>query len=711
MTRTSTIGITQLAALLCTIGVMSSCENAPRIDKQPKLVEEDLPTPVLRTVQQRTDARTIVRENGLKAVFIPGDAGELARVTLWVRGGVGRDRDSKPGLAELSARALMISAAGVRPGVTLNQSLLAMGARMDIDFEGEWVLFEVTCRAVDAQTIAKLLFGMVTQERPSNEEIDLAREEVKARYARSFSDLRRQRAIARLLGEPSPDVALEQEALKSYGATEVRLFVGIHYRPNHSMLVVQTARPTDDPALEAMTAVFDPWRKGQPLADLVSPDKMRLLGHLERDGPTSEVTAVLVSPAPELTGSIATDVAWQLFDRDGVAGLLRKRLDERGFREVLPISEDVHTGRNQVRTLRMEVPASQTTALIETIKEALLDLEVTDPTVAEFRRARQRSQFLWNRKIVASATRARTIATAVAYADLPDIDGRVLDDLSGLKDRMVTRATRERFVPIVLVRGPASARPNGAEDLPIPKVTIASVLDEWRIRPIRADQKDIDALAKKGLEDALFAIGGRAKLQELPAFEWRSLTQYQASIPIEEAWKITLPAGDRKRTRTVLGSTVETTRSSKETVERLNRTRRVLGTAEREYFDLEALSNPGALFALVAQKSIQLELEGRLDRVERPLLFYIWRSPNTKPLRVGIDAENGLPRRIDTWAWRPNAVPQRITWTFHDYRVAGGLRLPHLAQKYVEGQARGELQLVYPGAEGAPKIGSIPPKK
>ncbi|MCB9882953.1 MAG: insulinase family protein [Planctomycetes bacterium] len=691
-----------LASLLAVVSAaLAACETAPKL--QPAPIAEEAPVqPQLARERPRWPAAvTSVGDNGLNYLLIQGNPFELARVTLWVRAGIGRDRDSKPGLAELSARSLLVAARGLEPGSTLAEELHRLGARIDLRFEGEWVCFEASCQPQDTEKLARLLFGLVNQDAPSQDEIDLARAQVLSRYTTNFAELRRERAIERLLGEPGPNVALEQEAIKSYGSTEVRLFVGIHYRPNESYVVLQTPAALPGPeVLAKIPTIFAPWLKGQKLGDLALPEEVRPLGFVERDGKTTEVTAVLLSPTPAPLGSIAAQFVWQLFDRDGVAGLLRKRLDERGFREVMPITEDLDTGRHRIRTVRLEVDSERTTQLLDTLRAAFADLGVSDHGIAEFNRAKQRAWFLWDEVVVDSEERARAFARAKIYANVTDVDKRIQDELESMRDRTISRIATERFVPVFLVRGPLSARPRDAADLPVPKVTIATVLEESRIRPILGERAELQAIAKAGLERAAAVLGGRRSLQELSTMQWNATCEYQASIPIEEQWTIALPAGPRTRTRKILGSTVVTERKPGETVETFNRNRRVLSNAERAYFELESLTNPGALFALWAQKAHTLELEGRLEESGRSLLVYVLQLPTTKELRIGVDEENGLPRRMDTWAWRPNSVPQRVTWILGDYRGVGGLRLPHYAEKYVEGQIRGHQTITYPHADG-----------
>ncbi len=680
---------------LTLFGLMA-CETAVRIQTAPLV--EDVPTQptLLRERPSWPAAVSSVGDNGLRYLLIQGDNFELARITLWVRAGIGRDRDSKPGLAELSARSLLVAAHGLRADTSLEEDLHRLGAELDLRFEGEWVCFEGRCMPPQVADLARLLFGIMTQDAPNQDEIELARQRVLSDYGENFAGLRRLRAIERLLGEPGPNVALEQEAIKSYGVTEVRLFVGIHYRPNEATLVIQTPPALPGPeAIAKIPAIFAPWLRGQDLVPLTRLEDVRPLGFVERDGPTSEITAVLLSPQPDLLGSILPSFVWQLFDRDGVAGLLRRRLDERGFRSVLPSTEDYDTGRHQVRMLRLEVAAERTEQMLDLLRGAFADLGVSDHGVAEFNRAKDHCQFSWDAVVVDSEARSRAFARGKIFANVDDLDKRIQGELGSLRDRTINRIATERFIPAFLVRGPLSARPKEAEDLPVPTVTIATVLEESRIMPILADREDITKMSQAGVQRALAALGGLRALQELPELTWTAHCRFQASVPFDEQWTVKLPTGARTRTRDILGSKIETTHDKGEAVERFGRNQRTLSPAERAYFDLEIANQPGALFALVAQKVQQLELEGRLDEDGRKLLVYVLEAPSTKEVRIGVDEENGLPRRIDTWAWRPNALPQRVTWILSDYRSVGSLRLPHFAEKFIEGQRRGEQVISY----------------
>jgi hypothetical protein len=67
------------------------------------------------------------------------------------------------------------------------------------------------------------------------------------------------------------------------------------------------------------------------------------------------------------------------------------------------------------------------------------------------------------------------------------------------------------------------------------------------------------------------------------------------------------------------------------------------------------------------------------------------RNAGREPVRIAVDEENGLIRRVSGAEWRPMRGRVPVEEEFEDYRPVGdGLRFPHRSLLWMEGEFHSE---------------------
>lgn len=642
-----------------------------------------------------TVSKLVKRPNGLRVLRVDGRPGELARLALFVDAGRARDRVGKPVLAELSARCLRRSGEGGRPGEALDVTLETLGARLDVSVAGRWVRIETVCPAEHLVEVARTLFRFVTQPPPPapvirREGLLMAREMRATRSARQ-----RELDLRILLGESGHSLASEERAVASFGPAEVRLFVGLHYRPDASLLAVMSAPGEKGVDAVEIGKVFDDWKRDAPLPPLSPAATVLPLGYARRDTDSAEVIASIRSPALELSGRATEMVLWNLLCLDGVGGTLRARLDKTGFADVDCFVSELDTGRTRARSLTMRIAPNRVEQLIAVVRESFADLTTNEPDRHALSVVKRRTLLRLDERMSNPRDRLRLLARAALAGHPADLEQRVVRNLEALRPDDTTDAAQRSFAPAILVRGPLDAKPKGARTLPPPQHGVSVVAEVEPIKPLGLEPDATAALARETLTRTVRALGGIAALRTLETFAFEARCSFTASIPFLERWRISLPEGPFARDRVLLGTAVRTEVDKGRAFEAVGEEQRPLTPNEATFFRLEAALHPTVFFALQAREKIDLTAIGKMAYANRTLLVFEWRRADGQNVKVAVDQENGLPRELDYWEWLPRRPARRATLLFRDYRAVGKFNVPHLVRKLVEGEFRGEMRLEY----------------
>jgi hypothetical protein len=505
---------------------------------------------------------------------------------------------------------------------------------------------------------------------------------------------RRWQEVRRLAGESTVTLETEEDAIATFGPGELTLFLSLHYRPNNALLAIDMPGTTPA-AMDAIVGTFDKWGRG---LDLPPPDPARDVVPVAIsvvEGSRTEVIAVIRDPAPVVTGDGKAEVAWQLLYRDGVDGTLRRRLDEHGFRDLVPDVETFDTGLSQLRLLRAEVASDRALALLETMKDAFVDVASAEAEAEPLRIAKDRVLFEWDLAMQDPARRLRLLAASALAGHPNGLDRRVLQSLDAVRPQDVMTEARSCLRAAFLIRGPGSAAPNDAKPLPDARtLTIGSEVPT-RLRPVAVAPEERASLIAKTLAAARAALGGEDALRAAARVDYDASCRFTASLEFTEQWRIPLAEGALRRSRVILGSVIRTVGEGTAGHEILGDDRRMLDAAELASFRAEAMLHPVVFLARQLREGRPLALSGRFDYRGRELLVLAWEDAPGSRIELGIDRENGLPRLALHLEWQPRGIPRQAALEFLDYQAVGSLRMPFLIRKFVEGEYRGSMELRY----------------
>lgn len=193
----------------------------------------------------------------------------------------------------------------------------------------------------------------------------------------------------------------------------------------------------------------------------------------------------------------------------------------------------------------------------------------------------------------------------------------------------------------------------------------------------RSENRDAAAIraATAYLDLAVSACGGKATLAAITGFSARTIRR-TASGPeaIDRIWFAA--DGRLRRVRQVLATEIETVvaggaareRSGTEILELENDEARTLVQAVERH--------PLLLLAAHAQGRLSMRLLAVRTVDEREMAVLERVDPSRERLRLFLDAQSGLVRRIETREWRPGIGRVPLVENFADYRSAAGVRVP-----------------------------------
>lgn len=687
--------------LLVFLLAMTACSAAPDGEPTPggEKITRPKPQPTTTTDKKTAGSDTTQEpaptgvaqgKNGLGFLAIEGD--RLARLELWLDAGPGRDPQTKPGLALLAARSLRH--APTEGGSTVGDRLAAIGGSLKLQPEGRYMRFTASAPPEHVVELATVLLRLVARGAPGAGVVAEQRRRMLAEMTARRDQRLRQNELERLLGE-APNSARSQELLLGQiGSTDVRLFLGLHYRANHALLAIALPGRSAE-TVDRVVAVFDEWPKGRALAPLRSRVPVSPLLFAEAPEKGGSVTAIVRSPATDRTGDVAGEAAWQRLTRPG--GRLAERLQRAGLADIVPRIEEVPTLRERVRTISIAVADDKLEAAVTAIQQSFADLATQDPDTNELREIQDTLMFRWDLRMDDPAQRLTTLARAALSGHPISIENSLAARIDKLEPDDLTDAARTSLVPAVLVRGPLRAKPLKASDLPALTGDVEPVREQATIQPLRLSDGERAELAATTFARTFEQLGSKAVLAKVGNFGWTARGTYIGAVGFTDKWKVRLPNGPATRARRILGTVIESKQDGKDgaIVETIGGQQRKLDGGEADLFALESILHPTVLLARHLAGTTKLSLVAFMNQHSRRLLVFECKLRDRK-VQLFVDENTGLPRRIVYLEWRWRAPPRSVELELQDYRFAGALRQPHWIRRLLDGEYHGTLTLSYP---------------
>ncbi|PIE25614.1 MAG: hypothetical protein CSA62_00760 [Planctomycetota bacterium] len=632
-------------------------------------------------------------KSGLRLQQVSARPFEQSRLVLRVDAGTRRAPPQMPGLARLAAHCLIHAAMADDEGRggSLSSELAELGASLHLDFGERYVRIEITCSDAQLEEAAALLAKALTQPAPSPEFVRWRARWLRHSLQARQEALQQRWQVAAALGLELPSPMAELRSLLSQRAAPVAFFLGSYYRPGNSLLLVASPRAPEQAKkqLEQLAKQLAEWGPGPELPKLQPPRSVHALSFAATPKPASELLAIVRAPSPENLG-VAAAIAWQRLSLDGYGGLLGDALTAAGLSSAELRSESMEIGTEAVTILHLRAEPEDFLAAHKAISASFQQLTQELPLPAQFSSARERALLAWRVRLADPRTR---LAIAEQLVDKQRQGSSIERRFRNTMPRHVVEAAQQHLGAGILLRAPQGMAPNAAFVIKEPQhqefaTAIGSgiELSELSLAERRASGKKLLALARA-------AIGGEDKLTQLTELAYSARCEYMGAIPFRENW-IFEPGKQRAvRERFLLGSSIETRASDKGVFEDGPAGKSKLTGPEAKSFLLElqlqvpALLWPGNHFATSA------ELIGTQNARGRKLAVLQGQLESGQELRLAIDSENGLPRRLVYEEWVPGSPARQVTLVFRAYEDHRSLRLPGTIFRYVEDEYRGEAQL------------------
>ncbi|GEM_PF-3914635 len=672
----------------------------PEIDEEPL---PPLPPPSAETGFRYVFDRKRL-PNGLRLLIGKAPEGETARLVVQIEAGPEFDPPGKAGLAARTARTLL-SALEASPEF----SELDAGLELEIGPPG--VRFLLRCPPRNLGHALPLLFqGLVEPDLGAADLASPGRSRMSVPPAERLLTWYRRR----LLGETPPPPERVSRESAALNPAAIDLFHRHYYRPGSTTLLVLSPKLERKTLREALRP-FEEWKTAPPLqSPPLGPILPLAWGRDPRPGggttafgsPALRVSLIFPDPSPEFLGDARPEILWQAFCADGSGGTLSRVLASKGL---TPFPAGIDSPRGQrmaVRCLDFEIPEDRFRDLLSAVREAitLLSQDPPDPTL--WRTALSRANLAWNLKLDDPEERWR-ILLAADRAGLPgDLDEKVRRSLSEARPQDLPDLVATWLRPAVLVLGPEGTRPEGAvllegeeaENRPGTALSGIRAFPEAR----KPDEEEVARLLSK----ARLAIGGET-LTAKKVFRYEAELHLIGALPCLDRWKLRFRGKKTEgetdpvvlsaiRRRRILRTEILTRMEGGKCIESLSGTERKLSPEESSWFRMEAVLHPAVLLDPKVFPDSGFRPVGRIRSPQGVDLLVLEPDPDRTPgLRIAIDPDTGLVRRVQWPEWTPGRKPKQATWLLRDYRDAGSLRLPYAAFFFRDGAYEGEIVFRY----------------
>jgi predicted Zn-dependent peptidase len=253
-------------------------------------------------VSRRTPLRVATLSNGLRLTCRTNDSSEIVSVVCLIRAGVTEEREAQAGLAALTAEAV-IKGTKRHSARDFDTAIVESGGDLR-SFPGfDLTEISVQCGKSQFEKALKLIADVVTHPSLTDEQIKIARDQLKARSSRLQEDFTGASYQA-LVGQLHPRTPYGR-SVNGYPSTldaikpeDVRKFWQDHYVQNRMVVAivgdVNSARALD---LAQKVFVDAPWKPGDLLAapakEVIPKPRVELL---QRPGPAAQLMVGYLAP-------------------------------------------------------------------------------------------------------------------------------------------------------------------------------------------------------------------------------------------------------------------------------------------------------------------------------------------------------------------------------------------------------------------------------
>jgi len=631
--------------------------------------------------------------NGVTVFLRQAPGGRLVRLQANLQAGA---LAQAPGIAELTAHVLAETADPARGRGSLRQIVEGLGGTLQLQIGADTTTFDVRVpRARWLDAAAALCFALTTVP-ASRSQVERVRE---LRLQRRAAEFAREpvEALAGQLLRGTTDTSRHLAELQDRDASEVAAFHARHYRPESLRVQVESDLAADA-VLAALRSggVADLERWKPPSAPAPAARRSRSSDssiHWTPDAAGRCDVGLLLELPPTAKASAAAFVLQDCLSLDGTGGRLERFQQQLGIGHVRWRVVVVDGGDTTALLLRAQLDAAEAALAWRCLQLARDSLRDVPPTTSELELAARRAPLTARLPLLEAGSRLRTeLRLAERGETLRDLDTALAAHAVEAPSNEEIAAFLATPVAMIVVGGTAPAE--------------LAPLQRWRVLPPGFERPESGASttlertpaerAASGapwLARAVEAVGGAERLRRLDGWTAIAHVDHADAPPVRESVDWTLD-GRLVRQRELLGQTIVTTVEGERGTETLAGTAVSLSANELQQLRAEPRRHPLAILAAHLRGELPFEYVAKRAVEDREHVVLQALGDRGDRLRVHIDADAHLVRRVELWATLQDGSVVRIEEAWADYRPVAGLRVPHL-RLVDQDDGKNRLETVY----------------
>lgn len=638
------------------------------------------PTPVPKPLLQRLEL-----ENGLDVMLLRHEATLARTAEIGVRLAGGTEHGA-PGIADLALHVLCEGADLTAGRLPLQKEIERLGGTLTVELgrRSTWIAARVPQESW--QRAARALGAALRAEAPGRSAIERARQELVDQRATAIAAAPVDFAAQRLLlGDASPSAHLQ--SLQDRDPTEAATFLASHFGAREAVLALRVPA-TLAAQVETAKKEFGGWAAGtvgekpngtarataSGIAWIADPDAAEFA--------PCEVALVQQLPAATAGDAVVLTLLADCVTLQGIGGRLERLLQEAGLGRLDFVPHVETLGESEALVLRTALSRDQVQALWQAAQNARRSLRELAPTLGERTQARAAALLASGRD---DAVAGRALH-ALVDRQLAGLDDAAMAERATAAERAsaLDAKTIDAYLALpfgLVVRGPAM--PTGLAD-----ARACELLPSDRRAPAAATPNDAMLAAALPWRDrAVAAIGEPEQIERVVGLAGARRIATEGAPDVDETFMWTA-AGDLERSRTVLGSAIETRLRERTWTERVADKEVQLDVVEAAWRRLDAERHPLAILAAWQQGRLHFRLLTTRTAGDREHVVLEAVDAGMERLRIEIDAGSNLLRVVESWARSPEGTASHTVDQWSDYRTIDGIRVPfRCATKVDDGQS------------------------
>ncbi|MDP6928237.1 MAG: hypothetical protein QF412_00920, partial [Planctomycetota bacterium] len=584
--------------------------------------------------------------------------------------------DGKPGVAELTAWALIEMSVGQQP--PLRDMIERLGGKLTLRVGPSTTSFGIVVDSHRwAEAMGALLLAMqhAPQKGPDFDRLQgrvaqARRQNLSVGGLNSLID-----RVTRMRGIAADSYIAQIEDLTPH---EVQSFHAQAFSPKGSVIALHVPDVEISPLLDATEAMAKAWKIQKsvvPATDTSAPVTLATGLHWAPSTGRSQVAVILPFPQLGEDHDLGTMICLESFSMTGIGGRLGKLSNE-------AFSSRLHwDGDQRYLILSAVIEPEEVSPLWRNIQISLASFAQRPPQDDEVLDAALRVRLrvlaeyanpnLW---IDATTARALSGKHAMDWGD----------DLSRL-EHPETIATAQ--AGSVFAKWPVAMVVHGGTP-PVNRDGIVIVENSTPAPQVGEVPTDLDAsvaAAEPYLNLAMQAVGGKKILEGITGFQGEYIAKSPHGGAMHDQIWYAAP-GNLRRVRRVLATTIETVVNAETSVERAGNETIPLGDKEKQRELEEVSRHPLLQLAAHARGETKYRLVSIRSAHGREMAVVELQDPRRARLRLHIDTQSGLVRASELHDWRSAATGRFRLDQFADYRSSGSLRVPfHVVTTVEEG--------------------------